>query len=117
MNFRWFFYFSLYFLIGCSDTNDLGTSRQFEFTYQIDLDQTENKVEVWFPIPQTNEVQLISNEKLIHGDLNCEQLSESIHGNHYYYCSSENGLKDNIESYLPKIPNQPKNIYKKTNQN
>ena len=95
MNFRWFFYFSLYFLIGCSETNDLGTSRQFEFTYQIDLDQTENKVEVWFPIPQTNEVQLISNEKLIHGNLNCEQLSESIHGNHYYYCSSENGLKDN----------------------
>ena len=84
MYFRCFFYFSLYFLIACSDTNDLGSSREFEFTYQIILDQSEDIVELWFPVPQSNEVQLISNEKLIHGDLNCEKLSESIHGNHYY---------------------------------
>jgi len=96
MYFRWFFYFSLYFLIGCGDTNDLGQSRQFEFSYQIDLVQTDDKVELWFPVPQSNEVQLISNEKLNHEDLNCEKLSESTHGNHYYYCTSENGLKSNI---------------------
>ena len=96
MYFRWFFYFSLYFLIGCSNTHVLGLIHQFEFTYQIDLDQTEDTVELWFPVPQSNEVQLISTEKLVHGDLNCEKLSESTHGNHYYYCISENGLKDNI---------------------
>ena len=89
MHFRWFFYFSLYFLIGCGDTNDLGESRQFEFSYQIDLIQTDDKVELWFPVPQ-------SNEALNHGDLNCEKLSESTHGNHYYYCSSENGLENDI---------------------
>ena len=96
MYYRWFFYFSLYFLIGCGDTNDLGESRQFEFSYQIDLAQSDDKVELWFPIPQSNEVQVISNEKLNHGDLNCEKLSESTHGNHYYYCSSENGLENDI---------------------
>ena len=96
MYFRWFFYFSLYFLIGCGDTNDLGESHQFEFSYQIDLVQTDDKVELWFPVPQSNEVQVISNENLNHGDLNCEKLSESTHGNHYYYCSSDNGLKNNI---------------------
>ena len=96
MSFRWFFYFSLYFLIGCSDSNDLRKTRQFEFTYQIDLVQTDNKVEVWFPVPQTNEVQLISNEILNHGDLNCEKLSESTYGNHYYYCSNDDGLKKSI---------------------
>ena len=96
MYFRWLFYFSLYFLIGCGDTNDLGESRQFEFSYQIDLIQTDDKVELWFPIPQSNEVQSISNENLNHGDLSCEKLSESNHGNHYYYCSSENGLENNI---------------------
>ena len=96
MNFRWFFYLSLYFIIGCSDNNDLGQSRQFEFNYQIDLVKTDTKVELWFPVPQSNTVQLISNERLNHGDLNCEKLSESTHGNHYYYCSSENGLENNV---------------------
>ena len=96
MYFRYFFYLSLYFLIGCSDSNDLGASCEFEFNYQIDVVKTDNKVELWFPVPQSNEVQLISNERLSHGDLNCEKLSESTHGNHYYYCSSENGLENNI---------------------
>jgi len=96
MIFKYFLYFSLFLLVGCSDTNDLGSSREFKFNYQIDLEQSDDLVEVWFPVPQTNEVQSIYNETLSHGDLVCEKLNESIHGNHYYYCKSDNGLKESV---------------------
>ena len=81
-----------FLLVACSNNNDIGQNRKFEFTYQISLDKSDSKVELWFPIPQTNEVQRIAEENITHGNLNCQKLSEPIHGNHYYYCFNDDGL-------------------------
>tara|TARA_B100000614_G_scaffold84709_1_gene76164 strand:+ start:2344 stop:3411 length:1068 start_codon:yes stop_codon:yes gene_type:complete len=86
-----------FFLVGCNKNNDLGDSRKFEFTYEIMLDKSDSYVQVWFPVPKSSEVQSISNEIIVHDNLECEKLSESIHGNYYYYCENKNGLKDDIK--------------------
>ena len=93
---KFIFIFLSFIIISCSNINDLGNTREFEFIYKVNLDKTNQKVEVWIPIPQTNEVQTISNEILNSDELICEKLIESKHGNYYYYCSSDNGLKHNI---------------------
>ena len=63
-------------------------SRSVRFDYTINLDKSNNKVEVWLPIPQTNEVQTVSNLSLSNKDLmQCKELIEQKHKNKYYYCS------------------------------
>jgi len=94
--------FIIFLFLGCSD-NDLGDVRKFQFTYQVKLSQSDQKIEVWFPIPQTNEIQIVSNEKLEFGELFCEELIESVHNNHYYYCSSEGLKNDMLLSYTCNI--------------
>ena len=77
------------FIVSCTKNNDsLSESRTFEFTYQVNLEPSEQKVELWFPIAKTNETQIISNEDLDSGQLTCEKLVEEVHLNHYYYCYS-----------------------------
>ena len=56
--------------------NDLGEIRKFEFTYEVHLSSSNEKVEVWIPIPQNNEVQIISNEVFDYKDL--DQLNKII---------------------------------------
>ena len=52
------FTISLILLItACSTTNE----RAFQFRYQVELEQTKGKIELWIPVPQSNEVQTISN--------------------------------------------------------
>ena len=85
---------------GCSKTinpsntesTEIQKNRTFQFTYQVDLEPSDQKVELWFPIPKTNEVQNISNPILDSGSLFCEELIESVHLNHYYYCFSDTCL-------------------------
>ena len=61
-------------IVGCSTSliqKDNRNSREFEFTYNVDLESTDGKkVELWIPIPQSNAVQTISNLKLDAGGLN-----------------------------------------------
>ena len=64
-------------------------NRKFNFKYNVELKKSNNMVEVWIPIPQTNEVQEISNLKLISAGMDCSKLEERIHRNQYYYCVSE----------------------------
>ena len=97
MLFRLFLYISIFFLYSCSLDKDTKLSRNFEFSYQINLAKSDNKVQLWFPSPQSNETQLISNENLNHGVLECEKLIEPIHGNNYYYCYSDNGLEKSLD--------------------
>ena len=67
------------FTISCNEPKqDLGSSRSFEFTYQVTLEPSSDKVELWFPIPQTTAVQKISNPILDSGALFCEELVESV---------------------------------------
>ena len=77
------FIFLSFIIISCSNNNDLGDTREFEFIYKVNLDKTNQKVEVWIPIPQTNEVQTISNIKFDTSGLEYEIKDENKHGNKY----------------------------------
>ena len=46
-------------LNGCGESMN---SREFSFTYSVDLDSSNGeKIELWLPVPVSNEVQTISN--------------------------------------------------------
>ena len=65
-------------------------TRKFNFKYNIELEPSNNMVEVWFPIPQSNEVQEISGLNLtVDQNLTCKELKEEKHGNLYYYCTGQ----------------------------
>ena len=63
--------------------------REFQFTYNVALERSDGKVEVWIPAPQSNEVQTVTNLNIDSGSMRCESLMEKSHGNAYYYCESE----------------------------
>ena len=51
--------FSALVIAGCGET--IENTRSFQFTYEVDIESTNGKkLEVWLPVPQTNEVQIIS---------------------------------------------------------
>ena len=81
--------FSIFYLIFSSKNN----VREFEFTYNVHLESSNKKVEAWIPIPQSNEVQAISEINSNYGDMECLEETETKHNNKYYYCYSNN-LKD-----------------------
>ena len=71
------------------ETFDKNISREFNFQYTVLLEKSDEKVEVWIPIPQSNAVQKISNVEIFSSrPINCTQLEEEEHGNLYYYCAS-----------------------------
>ena len=76
--------------IGCS----LENVRSFKFTYEISIGPSNELTELWLPIPISNEVQTISNEYLDNGLLDCSKHIEEIHGNNYYYCFKESGVRE-----------------------
>ena len=87
------------FLYGCvlficiSCQNNI-SKRAFEFTYTVNLEATKNKkLELWIPIPQTNEVQAISNLNIDSQGLDYDIKEESKHGNKYLYLYALDGLK------------------------
>ena len=58
--------------------------REFNFKYNVVLEPSDTKVRVWIPIPQTNEVQTVSNLSLSNKDkMNCTELTEKNHKNKY----------------------------------
>ena len=66
------------------------TTREFNFKYNIELEESNGIVEIWIPIPQSNEVQKISNLNLtVNKNIQCEELKEGKHNNRYYYCISQ----------------------------
>ena len=67
---------------GCDKTSN--GSRAFNFTYSVELESSNNKkLELWLPIPKSNEVQIISNLIINADDLTYEIKDELIHGNKY----------------------------------
>ncbi len=62
------------------------SARNFEFTYKVQLDPSDKNIELWIPVPQTNEVQTISNLNLGYKELDCRLETEEKHKNQYYYC-------------------------------
>ena len=70
-----------------------GNTRSFQFTYSVDIESTgEEKLELWIPVPKSNEVQTISNLKFNTNGLQYSIENEKIHGNKYLYINDENGI-------------------------
>ena len=61
------------FMMSCSSDN----IRTFQFTYEVDIDSTNGKkLEVWLPLPKSNEVQNISELKI---------NTKSVHRQNYIF--------------------------------
>ena len=85
------FIFFAIFLISCNSNN----SRSFNFTYSVNVDSTNGaKLELWIPIPTTNEVQLIENLNISTDNLAYTIEKDETHGNSYVYINEKNGTKD-----------------------
>ena len=83
------FTISLILLVtACSTTNE----RAFQFRYQVEIEQTKGKIELWIPVPQSNEVQTISNINYDVAGFEYVLKEEKIHGNKYLYISTQNGI-------------------------
>jgi len=67
-------------------------TRNFTFTYSVDLESSNGKkIELWLPVPQSNEVQDISNLTFETDGLEYELKDEIEHGNKYVYIYSNKG--------------------------
>jgi len=89
-------------LISCSKVPE----RSFEFNYKVELQANSNKnIKVWIPIPQSNEVQTIS-ELSIETDLDYKIKTEELHGNTYIYAHIKEGLKQSANIDIRFIVNR-----------
>jgi len=85
---RWMLFIAVIVLSSCSKVPE----RSFEFNYKVSLQANPDKnMKVWIPVPQSNEVQNIS-ELTIDTDLAYEIKTEKQHGNHYFYAELCEGL-------------------------
>ena len=68
---------------GCSSNEN---SRNFNFVYTVELEPSnEKKIELWIPLPQSNEVQTITDLSISADGLQYEVKDEKKHGNKYLY--------------------------------
>ena len=78
---------------GCSLNHN--NERYFEFNYEVEVNPTNGKkMELWIPVPQSNEVQTISNLSYDLDGLDYELKTESKHNNKYLYIYSDNGVSE-----------------------
>ena len=78
-------------LNGCSDS--MG-SREFSFTYSVDLEPSKGeKIELWLPVPLSNETQTISNLVIDADGLSYKLKDEKDHGNKYVYIYLNSGTQ------------------------
>ena len=86
---------SALFFFGCSEN----MQRNFSLNYSIIVEPTNNKkLELWVPIPHSNEVQVINNIKIDTDELDYTIEDEEVHGNKYLYINHKEGTsaKKNI---------------------
>tara|TARA_B100000686_G_scaffold342440_1_gene421626 strand:+ start:87 stop:1076 length:990 start_codon:yes stop_codon:yes gene_type:complete len=70
-------------------------TRSFQFTYEVDIEPTNGKkLEVWIPIPTSNEVQTISALKINTNGLEYSLEDEKVHGNKYLYINQLDGTTE-----------------------
>ena len=82
----------LLIIAGCKSNN----SRAFTFIYTVKLESSKGeKVELWLPVPKSNEVQIISNLKIMCDGLSYEIKHEKIHNNRYVYIYANQGIDQN----------------------
>ena len=81
------------FFFGC--TKNQYSQRYFQFNYEVSIDSTNGKkMELWIPVPKTNEVQTISHLTYDLDGLNYELKTDPKHNNKYLYIYSENGISE-----------------------
>ena len=82
-------FMSMLIITGCISKNNF---RTFEFTYEVEIESTDgNKLEVWLPIPKSNEVQTISELDINTNGLDYSIEDEMVHNNKYLYINHEPG--------------------------
>ena len=70
-------------------------TRSFNFTYSVEIESTNNKkLELWIPIPQSSEVQTISNLVIDSSGLNYTIEDEKKFGNKYLYINHLKGTNN-----------------------
>ena len=85
---RWMFFIAVIALSSCSKVPE----RSFEFNSKVSLQANPAKnMKVWIPLPQSNEVQSIS-ELAIDTDIPYTIKTEEKHGNLYFYANMSEGL-------------------------
>jgi hypothetical protein len=90
---RWMLFIAAIILSSCSKVPE----RSFEFNYKVSLQANSGKeMKVWIPIPQSNEVQTISELK-IDTDIPYEIKAEELHGNRYLYAKLSEGLSQSTD--------------------
>ena len=72
---------------------EIANVRSFRFTYTVEVESSGGKkLELWIPVPQSNEVQIISNLKFNANGLQFCIEEEKVHGNKYLYINDEKGI-------------------------
>jgi len=105
------------FIIICvaKESIPLGT-RSFQFMYSVDIESTDGKkLELWIPVPVSNEVQTISNLQFNMNGLEYSILNEKMHNNKYLYINHESGTKK--QTSLTMIFNVIRKEHKNVNYN
>ena len=110
---------TMLFLLSCEQKYN--SSRNFTFTYNVEIESTDNKkLELWLPIPQSNQVQIISNLNISSDGLKFEIKDENQHGNKYLYINDRNGTSVSkiVTISFDVLRNEHQNIiYSKVNSN
>jgi len=89
----------MFFLTACAiNTQQESTQfkeRAFRFSYTVELPSTDGKkLELWIPLPQTNEVQSISNLNIDTQEISYETITGEDHGNTYLYLNDPAGTAE-----------------------
>ena len=87
----------VFFFVDCGLINKNmainNNSRFLQFTYEVKIGSTNGKkLEMWLPVPQSNEVQTISNLIIETNDLEHSIEDEKVHGNKYLYINQKSGI-------------------------
>ena len=87
--------FIVFILLFSGCTNKQLGQRYFQFNYEVSIDPTNGKkMELWIPVPQSNEVQTISNLEYDLDGLDYELKTEPDHKNKYLYIYSKKGISE-----------------------
>ena len=82
--------FSIFLILGCIINTE--NTRSFQFIYEVNIESTDGqKLEVWLPIPQSNEVQTISAFQINSNGLRYNIEDEKVHNNKYMYINQQEG--------------------------
>jgi len=97
---------------GCKKNKQ--SSRSFVFNYEVVLEPSNGKkLELWLPVPQSNEVQTISSLMIQTGDIPYVVKDETVHRNKYVYIYANDGINEEkkITMKFKVLRNEHSNIH------